>query len=361
MRQGAKTRWCVGPVLTVMYGLLAAVPARAQDLSALTGENQRPLQITGFGVGGYSYDGRTRENSFAASKIAVSLFHELTDQLWFFGQLTTAEDGTEIDNFIASWTPAGAPAFNLSAGKFDAPIGFERDDEPLNLQPTRTFVAELARPTKLVGVVGRWTVSPQIDLTAMVSNGWDADLSAHHGKTGGARLGWIPNERTSVGLAALYGPEGPADSTANRYVMTLDYAFQPTDAWILAGEADWGGDRGALPGGGDARWYGGTLSVFRRLGHSLGALARAEVFHDRDGARTGTPQTMESYSVAPVYFIGAGREGVFANIEHTTFRIPRFQLRAEARLNHSNVPVFATATGSGTWGLQYAVQLVTLF
>jgi hypothetical protein len=340
---------------------LLAPPARAQELSALTGENQRPLQITGFGVGNYAYEARTHDNSFAASKIAVSLFKEVTDQVWFFGQLTTAEDGTEIDNFIASWTPAGAPAFNLSAGKFDAPIGFERDDEPLNLQPTRSFVSDLARPTKLVGVVGRWTVSPQVDLTAMLGNGWDADLSQNHGKTAGARLGWIPNERTSFGLAGLYGPEGPTDSTINRYVLTLDYAYQPTPAWILAGEGDWGGDRGVLPGGADAKWYGAQLSVFRRLGRSFGTLVRGEVFRDRDGARTGTPQTMESYTVAPVYFIGAGREGVFANIEHTTFRIPRFQLRAEARLNHSNMPVFATGTGPGTWALQLALQLVTLF
>ena len=89
-------------------GALLAAPAHAQDLSALTGESQRPLQITGFGVGDYTYDARTRDNSFSASTIAVSLFKEVTDQLWFFGQLTTAEDGTEIDNFIASWTPAGA-------------------------------------------------------------------------------------------------------------------------------------------------------------------------------------------------------------------------------------------------------------
>jgi Putative beta-barrel porin-2, OmpL-like. bbp2 len=360
MRLSDPIRVCTGLVL-VATGALFALPARAQDLRSLTGENQRPLQITGFGAGNFTYDARTHDNSFAASTIAVSLFKEITDQLWFFGQLTTSEDGTEIDNFIASWTPAGAPAFNLSAGKFDAPIGCERDDAPLDLQITRSFVSDLSRPTKLVGVVGRWNVSPSVDLTAMLSNGWDADLSENHGKTAGARLGWIPNERTSFGLAALYGPEGPVDSTVNRYALTLDYALQPTEDWIVAGEGDWGGDRGVRPGGGDAQWYGAQLSVFRRLGRSTGALARAEVFRDRDGARTGTPQTMESYTFAPVYFIGAGREGVFANIEHTTFRIPRFQVRAEARLNHSNVPAFAAGTGPSTWGLQLALQLVTLF
>ena len=82
---------------------------------------------------------------------------------------------------------------------------------------------------------------------------------------------------------------------------------------------------------------------------------------DKDGARTGVPQTLTSYTIAPIYSIGVGREGIFANIQHTTYRIPRFQLRGEVRLNHSNVPFFETADEPDQWGVQYTVQLVTTF
>ena len=56
-----------------------------------------------------------------------------------------------------------------------------------------------------------------------------------------------------------------------------------------------------------------------------------------------------------------GREGIFANIQHTTYRIPRFQLRGEIRLNHSNVEFFETSNGRVDWGVQYTLQLVTTF
>jgi hypothetical protein len=86
------------------------------------------------------------------------------------------------------------------------------------------------------------------------------------------------------------------------------------------------------------------------------------VLDDKDGSRTGVPQTLTSYTLAPIYSIGVGREGIFANITHTTYRIPRFQLRGEVRLNHSDVPFFETSDGEPSqWGVQYTMQLVTTF
>lgn len=355
--------------------LLAGVTApglAAQDLSALTGERATPVQITGFGAGNYSYRGRTGANSFEAGKFAVSAFRELSGSVWFFGQLTAALEApedpsgeptteTEIDNLIMTVTPPGFSSLSVSLGKLDLPFGFERDDEPLNLQPTTSFNFSLARPAKMVGLMTRWNLGPRFDLVALVSNGWDADLAPNRGKTAGLRLGARPSEGSSFGIGGLVGPEGRVDSTNTRYLLTFDYALQPVPQWILAGEANWGGDRGLGPAGGDARWAGATVTLFRELTRHLGLTARAEVLRDRDGARTGQVQTLTSYSIAPLYFAGVGREGIFANIEHTTFRIPRFQIRGEARLNHSTVPYFDTSSGPGTWNVEYRVQAVATF
>jgi hypothetical protein len=260
-----------------------------------------------------------------------------------------------------SFTPKSASNINLSFGTLDAPVGFERDDEVLLLTPTTSFNFELGRPAKLTGLFGNWTLNRSVELTGIVANGWDSPLDPNHGKTVGARLGVLPAERASLGLSALYGSEGPTDSTNDRLLLNADYAFEPGHGWIVAGEANYAKDYD-LPDGSDARWSGAMLLVHRRVARHWGIAARAEVLDDKDGARTGLAQTLTSYTIAPIYSLGVGREGIFANIQHTTYRIPRFQLRGEIRLNHSNVPFFETSDGGvSNWGVQYTVQLVSTF
>ena len=341
------------------------------EVQPITGEEEHQLSITGFGVGEYTYDGKTHDNSLAAGKVAVALFRELTDNLYVFGQLTTSisapaapgEEPTteiEIDNLLVSYTPKGASSLNLTFGTLDAPLGFERDDEVLMFTPSTSFNFELARPSKLTGLFGTYALSRRADVTALVANGWDSPIDPNHGKTVGARLGLLPAERSSIGLSVLYGDEGEADETNERLLLNADYAFEPGRGWIVGGEANYGKDID-LPDGGDAKWAGAMLLVHRQVSRHWGIAARAEVMDDKDGSRTGVPQTLTSYTLAPIYSVGVGREGIFANITHTTYRIPRFQLRGEVRLNHSDVPFFETSDGVSDWGVQYNLQLVATF
>src|ERR1041384_4155466 len=138
-----------------------AAPAAAQD-RAVTFEEPQPVPISGFAVGQAGFDRLLRDNSFSAGKLGVSFFKPVGDT-YLFAQLTTAlEDGeahTEIDNLLVSWTPQSANRWTFGFGKFDAPIGFERDDEPLNLIATNSFNFDFARPGKLVGAQVHYTAS----------------------------------------------------------------------------------------------------------------------------------------------------------------------------------------------------------
>lgn len=380
----AKIPWQAAATVCVLAAAGAVRPLAAQDqpidlgsasaqgLGDVGAENDYPLQITGFAVADYDYAQRTGENSAQAGKIALALFRELSDNVWMFGQLTTAlsEEGgggdeipteIEIDNLLLNFTPGGGSPINLSVGKFDVPLGFERDDEPLNLQATPSFNFELARPVKMVGGFGTWAVSPTVDLTVMAGDGWDSQVDPNKGKTAGARLGFAPSEGTSFGVGGLYGPEGEEGDVHNRWVLTGDYALEPAPNWIIAGEGDYGGEKGTALSGGNASWYGGTLSIFGRFAQRFGATLRGDVFKDADGARSGDVQTLQSLTFTPVYFIGTGREGIFANVEHTRFRIPRFQVRAEARFDHSSIDAFDTDNGPSDWQMTYVLQLVATF
>src|SRR5258708_32729076 len=149
--------------------------------------------------------------------MGVSLFRPWSDHLYLFGQLTThleqedsgpAQTHIEIDNLIVNWTPPGASALTLSFGRFDAPIGYERDDEPLNLIPTTSFNFELARPVKFTGLMARYTAGPHVQLIGLVANGWNIEVDNNSGKTGGLRRLVFPPPGVWGGAGATHGPGG---------------------------------------------------------------------------------------------------------------------------------------------------------
>lgn len=343
--------------------------AAAQD-STVTFEEPRAVSVSGFAVGTYDWDRNARANSFAGSKIAVSLFRPWSDYLYLFGQLTTslgtdAATGetvteTEIDNLIVSWSPPGATAWNLSFGRFDAPVGFERDDEPLNLIPTNSFNFELARPAKLTGALVRYAASPRINAAAYIANGWNVAVDDNRGKTAGLRVDLFPADGVALGLNALYGPEVAGTDALQRTLIAADATLQPVPRLIVGLEANYG--RQLLGGGATGTWTGISGTVFWRLRRSVGLTVRAETLHDPDGVTTGTPQTLQSLTISPWYFYREAQEGIFSSIEHTTFRLPAFAIRPALRIDHSDQPFFPTASGAvRDTNVRGIVELVYLF
>ena len=338
-------------------------PALSQDASVPL-EDKTPVVVSGFAVGFGSYDRNLAQSTAMGSKIALSLFRPWSDQLYLFGQLTThleVEDSgpphthIEIDNLIVNWTPARASALTLSFGRFDAPIGFERDDEPLNLVPTTSFTFENARPVKFTGLMARYALNPKISLLGLVANGWNQEADNNSGKTAGLKLQVFPTSGLAIAGGALYGPEEDSTNSSQRTLLTGDATWQPMTRLILQAEAH----RGSQPG---VSWTGVVGQAFWRAGRSTGLTVRGEVLDDPDGAATGAPQTLRSLTISPWYFYREAQEGVFANVEFTTFRLPAFSLRPAVRIDHSSQPVFEAKDGSlKRSNLTGLVELVYLF
>jgi hypothetical protein len=353
-----------------LWGLLACGLCRIAAAQDVTFQDTRPLTISGFAVGTYNWDRDARRNTFAGSKIALSLFRPWSDNLYLFGQLTTrllTDETTgepvteiEIDNLIVSWTPPGASALSLDFGRFDAPIGFERDDEPLNLIPTNSFNFELARPGKLTGVVARYAVRPQVSVAGYVANGWEVALDNNQGKTTGVRVDVFPTDGVAIGLNALYGPEVAGTDAQQRTLLAADATLQPTSRIIFGFEANYGRQR--VGGGATASWTGLVGTAFYKLGHSFGLTVRGETLRDKDGVASGTSQALQSLTISPWYFYREAQEGIFSSIEHTSFRLPAFSLRPALRIDHSDQAVFANADGTfRDTNVRGILELVYLF
>jgi len=356
---------CVRKLATCLVVLVVALGRRgAAQGGNIPIEETTPLTISGFAVGSTSYDHNLAQNWAMASKLAVSFFRPWSDQLYLFGQLTThvavhdsepAHTHIEIDNLIVNWTPAKLSALSLAFGRFDAPIGFERDDEPLNLVPTESFTLENARPVKFTGLMARYTLNPKVSVLAVVANGWDQEADNNSGKTAGLKLQVFPTSGLAIAGGAFYGPEDDSTNGSQRTLLTADATWQPMGRLILQAE----GHRGSQPG---VTWSAVVGQAFVRAGRSTGLTVRGEVVDDPDGARTGTTQTMSSVTISPWYFYREAQEGVFSNVEFTSFRLPAFSLRPAVRFDHSNQPVFEKKDGSlARSNLTALVELVYLF
>ena len=338
----------------------AALPAAAQQRD-VTFEEPQPVSVTGFAVGNASYDRAARADGFTAGKIAVSLFKPAGD-FYLFGQLTTAlEDGvatTQVDNLIVSWTPHRASRWTMAFGRFDAPVGFERDDEPLNLIPTSSFNFEFARPSKLTGAIVRLAASPRVELAAAVANGWNVDVDNNRGKTGMLRAQWLPVDGVTIGVSGLYGPERNGLDGQQRSLLAPDLTLD-LGRVIVGMEVNVG--REQAPGQ-HRTWAGGATTAFLRLGRSLGLSARYDHLSDANGVLSGTPQVLRSVTLGPMWFYSRAQEGIFSNIEHTRFHLPQIALRAALRVDYSTAPAFADHGGglvrTNTRGV---VELVYIF
>jgi len=346
----------------VMCAALAG-PMLAQD-TTVTLEEKTPLVVSGFAVGTGTYDRNLAQNGATASKIGLSLFRPWSDQLYLFAQLTThvAQHDTspvhthiEIDNLIINWTPAHLSALSLSFGRFDAPIGFERDDEPLNLVPTTSFTFESARPAKFTGLMARYTLNPKISVLGVVANGWDREIDNNSGKTAGLKLQTFPSSGLAVAAGAFYGPEKDSTNGSPRTLLTGDATWQPMQRLILQAEAHRGSEAGM-------HWTAVVGQAFWRVGRSTGLTVRGETLDDADGFATGTSQTLRSLTISPWYFYREAQEGVFSNVEFTDFRLPAFSIRPALRIDHSSQPVFETKGGTlKQSNLTALVELVFVF
>src|SRR6266508_2148988 len=268
----------IGKSTICLVGLLVAMGQRAtaQDVNL---EEKSPLVVSGFAVGLGSYDRNLAQSAALGSKIALSVFRPWSDQLYLFGQLTThleaadsgpPETAIEIDNLIINWTPARLSALTLSFGRFDAPIGFERDDEPLNLVPTTSFTFENVRPVKFTGLMALYTLNPRISVLGLVANGWDQEADNNSGKTGGVKLQVFPSSGLAIAAGALYGPEEDSTNGAQRTLFTGDATWQPLQPLIIQAEAHHGSQQSTT-------WTGVVGQAFWRAGRSTGVTVRGEV------------------------------------------------------------------------------------
>jgi len=376
VREVFSARWIIWSCLLLLAGASTAAVAQTPpaeipvspdalpagpSLPAFGEDPGHRLLVNGFGVASYAIDAGTRESSFSGDVLALSLFESFSDRLSVFAQLTASREArspfladqgaandvaTDIDNLQLRWAPSPASGLDVTFGKFDSPLAIERDDAPLNFQATQSFTFAFARPVKFAGVAVHDVFGPELEGWAIVANGWDVDSDNNRGKTGALYGLWSPSLAAHVGFGVIHGPEKDGTSADPRTTAVATLLLQPAESWVAGGETVAGREPHSAAGGGRAAWFAQTLFAHHRCGRFWAGTLRLDYLDDRDGARTGTRQVLESITLSPQFLFGGGFFGVFRYLDHTSLRLPSLAMRLDLRYDRSTEPVFSGSAGS---------------
>ncbi len=207
----------------------------------------------------------------------------------------------------------------LRAGKIATPIGLEVL-EPINAQLSRSMAFGYAIPFTHMGAILQYPINDAISLHAGVVNGWDNVLGRDSGPSAIMGIKAQAHKRLFLSAIAATGVESGRFRSVADLIATLDY-----NPFTLTFNLDWGheGSKGDdLP---KADWVAASLSPQIKIHDQFSLSGRAEFFHDPQGARTGTPQTL-------------GSEIFTAHVRPLPKKYHRFfplEIRAEVRHDHS--------------------------
>jgi len=241
-------------------------------------------------------------------------------------------EGQDIDlhQAFVSWVAPLGSGLRLDAGKFVTGLGYEVIEgyDGWNDDATHSFLFGYAIPFTHTGVRAAYGFTTALSAMLMVANGWDDVEDDNRGKTVHLQLGVTPSPRLAVYLNGIAGPEQTNDDVHFRDVADVDATWKATDHLSVGLNADWGRETNAAPLGRMAVWRGAAVYVGVAPGKSLALHARTEVFEDRDGARTGTAQTLWEFTLTPELRLG-----------------PSVVVRSDLRLDRSDRDVFESRVG----------------
>jgi len=284
-------------------------------------------------------------------------------------QFGTESINTEVSLHRFNLT-ALAPLGNglaLSFGRFDTPFGYERHDAALNLTATTSELQRFGRPQSMTGLQAAYQFAPWLDAMAWLVNRWENETTEdppednNRAKSVGGRLGVTPlqgSQLLNLGIGGFWGPEQDDDNRHARWIVDADLTWSASSPLIVTAEFVYGGESGVsfrrrgIPfaadevSGADVHWLGLYALAHYDVVPWLGFSFRYGLFRDVDGARTGVAQTLQSFTLAPIFHLSAlvpdlRPPGVtYARTRH---HLDWVDLRLEYRLGHSNRPVFADA------------------
>lgn len=225
------------------------------------------------------------------------------------GVTQSADDDVDIQQAYVRYVAPVGNGLTLDLGKFITEMGAEVIEgyDGWNFNYSRSLLFYYTIPFTHTGLRGTYKFNDKVSLIGQIVNGWDNVTDNNNGKTLCAHLMLTPMANTALSLKLITGPE-QTDNTDNiRDVYNINLTTNPIDKLTFNLDLVFGTEENdpnniANPNT-DSEWSGVAGIVRYAASERYAINVRAEMFEDKDGARTGTQQDMWEVTVTPEFTI----------------------------------------------------------
>jgi hypothetical protein len=351
------------------------------DTDTSSQKNANNLKFSGYLDTSYNYLVRSNQftsfsydrifdvepNGFTLQQAAITLAKQPTEGFGGVANLIVGRDANVIASY--GWNPyfgsqtlalvapqlylqCATGSLTVIAGELLTLAGAEVIDSTQGPNFSHSLLFTFAEPFLHLGVRGTYAINDKLNLIAGINNGWDNIRDFSRRKTIELGIAYTFNPMFSLSAQGYSGGQRAVDRTATgpesiRDLIDVVLTINATDKLTVVGNYDYGiQPLAGLPRGNvaDGIWQGLAASVAYKANDKWYIAGRGEVFNDRNGYRTGVPQTLEELTITLGY----------APIKSLVFR-------AETRHDFSNVNSFLNANKIGTNSNQQSYALEGIY
>ncbi len=253
---------------------------------------------------------------------------------WYDNRYSPRNQFDPVQAYIDVALPVGN-GLKLRAGKFVTLLGKEVINPTQNYLFSHSYLFGYAIPFTHVGVLGTYSLSDELSVTAGFTRGWNQSLEDNNDAIDFlGSLAYAPNKKWSFSLSMTEGPEAAGDNGDYWTVVDLVASYQATDRLKLELNADYGDAPHALSSGDSAQWYGIAGYASYQLNKAVTLNSRLEWYDDVDGFTLGNGSNNVYEATLGVSIKPFTDDAVGSNLV----------IRPEIRLDYSDKPFFDNAT-----------------
>ena len=243
-------------------------------------------------------------NSFTLQAMDLTVAKQPAEGYGGVAELTLGKDastiasyGTAATNQTYDITQAfgqyATGAWTVIAGKFASLAGQEVIKTSGNTNFSRSILFGYAVPFTHTGARATYKVSDAVSLIGGVNNGWDLATDTNSSKTVELAVALNPAKSFALTAQVYSGAEQvagtPGGAQGRRNLLDLVATFTVSDSLNFVLNYDNGSQANAVAAG-SAKWNGLAAYANYQINDLWRVSARAEVFNDTDGYKTGVVQ-----------------------------------------------------------------------